>query len=174
MAGKLASWGVIGAIHPGNLVHVKDDISGASFLVDTGSSFSILPFTSSLPPSGPLLKSAGGQRIPCWGRRRLTISLNGRWYTWSFLLAAVDFHILGVDFLQKFHLLVDTAAHHLRTSSPSSSSPSSSSPSSSSPSTATAAAVAVSQTSGGTAKAPPKLSVAETALLDEFSSVLNK
>ena len=41
MAGKLASWGVIGAIHPGNLVHVKDDISGASFLVDTGSSLSI-------------------------------------------------------------------------------------------------------------------------------------
>ena len=101
LAGKLASWGVIGAIHPGKLVHVKDDISGASFLVDTGSSFSILPYSSSLPPTGPLLKSAGGQRIPCWGRRRLTVSFNGRRYSWNFLLAAVEFRILGVDFLQK-------------------------------------------------------------------------
>ena len=81
LAGKLVRWGVIGAIHPGNLVHVKDDISGASFLVDTGSSYSILPFSSPLPPTGPLLKSAGGQKIPCWGRRRLTISLGGRRYT---------------------------------------------------------------------------------------------
>ena len=65
LAGKLESWGVIGAIHPGKLVHVKDNISGASFLVDTGSSYSILPYSSSLQPTGPLLKSAGGQRIPC-------------------------------------------------------------------------------------------------------------
>ena len=54
LAGKLESWGVIGAIHPGKLVHVKDDIYGASFLVDTGSSYSILPllcFTSTHWPS---------------------------------------------------------------------------------------------------------------------------
>ena len=166
LAGKLVRWGVIGAIHPGNLVHVKDDISGASFLVDTGSSYSILPFSSPLPPTGPLLKSAGGQKIPCWGRRRLTISLGGRRYTWCFLLAAVNFRILGVDFLQKFQLLVDSAAHRLCSSPPSSSSPSCSPPSSSSPSPATTAAVAAS----GTAK----LSSGETSLLAEFSSVLNE
>ena len=166
LAGKLVRWGVIGAIHPGNLVHVKDDISGASFLVDTGSSYSILPFSSPLPPTGPLLKSAGGQKIPCWGRRRLTISLGGRRYTWCFLLAAVTFRILGVDFLQKFQLLVDSAAHRLCSSPPSSSSPTSSPPSSSSPSPATTAAVAASDTA--------KLSSGETSLLAEFSSVLNE
>ena len=55
LAGKLVRWGVIGAIHPGNLVHVKDDISGASFLVDTGSSLqhSSLLITSTTDWSSP-------------------------------------------------------------------------------------------------------------------------
>ena len=163
LAGKLASWGVIGAIHPGKLVHVKDDISGASFLVDTGSSFSILPYSSSLPPTGPLLKSAGGQRIPCWGRRRLTVSFNGRRYSWNFLLAAVDFRILGVDFLQKFQLLVDTAACCLRGSP--------------SPSTSTTPLVLGPATAASvhtpTAGAAPQLAKSEHLLLAEFSSVLN-
>ena len=35
--------------------------------METGSTHS-----STQPPSGPLLKSANGQRTPCWGRRRLT------------------------------------------------------------------------------------------------------
>ena len=38
----------------------------------------------------------------------------GRHYSWSFLLAAVDFNILGVDFLQHFQLTVDVAAKQLR------------------------------------------------------------
>ena len=47
LAGKLNSWGVIGTIHPGKLVHVVDSSNGASYLVDTGSSFSILHLRSS-------------------------------------------------------------------------------------------------------------------------------
>ena len=65
MAGKLDSWGVVGAINPGNLVHIVDKNSGTSFLVDTGSSFSIIPFKSSAQPTGPRLKAANGQQIPC-------------------------------------------------------------------------------------------------------------
>ena len=40
MAGKLTGWGLICAIHPGKLIHVIDDYNGASFLLDTGSSYS--------------------------------------------------------------------------------------------------------------------------------------
>ena len=63
MAGKLDSWGVIGAIHPGGLVHVVDSNSGASYLVDTGSTYSILPYKSHLQPTGPLLKAANGRKF---------------------------------------------------------------------------------------------------------------
>ena len=114
MAGKLASWGVVGAIHPGKLVHVTDNNSGASFLVNTGSSHSIIPHSSHQPPTGPLLRSANGQRISCWGERRLTVVFSGHRYTWAFLLADVQFNIIGVDFLQHFQLLVDVAANGLR------------------------------------------------------------
>ena len=111
MAGKLKSWGVVGAIHPSNLPKAIDELTGASYLVDTGSTFSIIPDSSTQPPSGPLLKSANGQRIPCWGKRWLTVQFNGRRYSWCFLMAAVDFHIIGVDFfLKHFKLLVDVTA----------------------------------------------------------------
>ena len=121
MAGKLVGWGVVGAIHPGKLVHITDSNSSASFLVDTGSSYSIIPHSSQQPATGPLLRSANGQRISCWGERRLTVVFGGHRYTWDFLLADVQFHIIGVDFLQHFQLLVDVAANSLRSTSPPSS-----------------------------------------------------
>ena len=110
LAGKLRRRGVVGAIHPGRLCFIKDDISGASYLVDTGSSFSILPFRSTSAPSGPLLRSAAGQPIKCWGTRVVSFSFGGRKFSWAFLLAAVEFRILGMDFLAHFDLLVDTKA----------------------------------------------------------------
>ena len=96
-------------VHPSSLVKEIDKISGASYLVDTGSSFSILPYSSSSIPTGPLLKSANSQKIPCWGRRQLTVQFNSCHYTWWFLLAAVDFHIIGINFLRHFNLLVDVS-----------------------------------------------------------------
>ena len=54
------------------------------------------------------------QRIPCWGRRQISLCFGGHHYSWSFLLAAVDFNILGVDFLQHFQLTMDMAAKQLR------------------------------------------------------------
>ena len=82
--------------------------------MDTGSSYSIIPYSSSHPPTGPLLRTANGQRVLCWGERRLTVVFGGHRYTWNFLLADVQFHIIGVDFLQHFQLLVDVAAKGLR------------------------------------------------------------
>ena len=61
MAGKLAGWGVVGAIHPGKLVNITDSNNGTSFLVDTGSSYSIIQHTSQQTQTGPLLRSANGQ-----------------------------------------------------------------------------------------------------------------
>jgi len=39
--------------------------------------------------------------------------LNGKLFTWIFLLADVQFPILGVDFFKHFHLVVDACAHQL-------------------------------------------------------------
>ena len=93
---------------------MTDSSSCASFLVDTGFSYSIIPHSSLLPPTGPLFRSANSQRISCWGERRLTVVFGGHCYTWAFLLADVQFHIIGVDFLQHFQLLVDVADNGLR------------------------------------------------------------
>ena len=152
-----------------------DKNSGTSFLVDTGSSFSIIPFKSSAQPTGPRLRAANGQQIPCWGKRQLTIAFGGRRFSWNFLLAAVDFNIIGVDFLQHFNLLVDVTAKTLREqhpatavaavtvcSPPSASSPSSSPPSTSPPSTSSPS------------NPPPSSTAEEKALLAEFSSVINE
>ena len=97
MAGKLAGWGVVGAIHPGKLVNITDSNSGTSFLVDTGSSYSIIQHTSQQTPTGPLLRSANGQRISCWGERRLSVVFGGHRYTWAFLLADVQFNISNIS-----------------------------------------------------------------------------
>ena len=146
-----------------------DNTNGASYLVDTGSSFSILPFSSHLPPTGPLLKAANGQRIPCWGRRRQSITFGGHRYSWQFLLAAVDFNILGVDFLQHFNLSVDVAAKLLRPSAHNSTTVPSS------PASAATVAVTSPQTPGGTAGASlhRDLQLQEEALLVDFADVLN-
>jgi Reverse transcriptase (RNA-dependent DNA polymerase) len=82
-------------------------------LVDTGSSFSILPHKSRAPLAGPLLRAADGRRIRCWGSKQLQLSLHGTSYSWQFLLADVKFPILGVDFLRHFGLLVDVVGGKL-------------------------------------------------------------
>ncbi len=100
LAGKLGRQGVVAAVRPGRLFFISDSTSKRRYLVDTGSAFSIMPWQSSDPPSGPSLSGADGRRIPCWGERRFTVTIGGIPRQWQFLLAAVSFPILGVDFLQ--------------------------------------------------------------------------
>jgi hypothetical protein len=90
------------------------------FLVDTGSSFSLLPYRSSKQQSGPTQRAADGCRIPCWGYSSTAVNLEGTAYTWSFLLPAVRFPILGIDFLRHFCLLVDSSGNPLLRSHPAS------------------------------------------------------
>jgi hypothetical protein len=66
--------------------------------VDTGAAFSVFPHSSASPPVGPALAGAAGRLIPCWGERQFRLSFNGKVFLWPFLLAAVQFPILGVDF----------------------------------------------------------------------------
>ncbi len=87
--------------------------TGRHFLIDTGASYSIFPYRSTLPPSGLLLTGASGQRIPCWGERAVQLDFRGRRFEWTFLLADVSFAIIGVDFLSSHNLLVDHAANRL-------------------------------------------------------------
>jgi hypothetical protein len=82
-------------------------------LVDTGAAYSIFPCSSSGKQSGLRLTGADGLRIPCWGERRLSLIFHGRRFEWLFLLAKVQFPIIGVDFLRHFKLLVDPAANRL-------------------------------------------------------------
>ena len=79
--GKLASRGRLAAIAPGRLVHVLDELSNRRFLCDTGASYSVFPFRSPEPPTGPSLTGPDGQRILCWGERELTLSFQGTSFT---------------------------------------------------------------------------------------------
>ncbi len=111
--GKLASRGLVNAVSPGQLVYIVDQLSRRRFLVDTGAAFSVFPHSSASPPLGPALAGAAGQSIPCWGEQQFQLLLNGTSFTWHFLLAAVQFPIIGVDFLRHFGLLVDPVGNRL-------------------------------------------------------------
>jgi hypothetical protein len=98
--GKLVSRGRLNTVAPGPLVHIENQLSKRRFLVDTGASFSIYPFSSKAAPTGPTLFGPAGKLIPCWGERSISLQLNNKKFTWTFLLAAVSFPIIGVDFLR--------------------------------------------------------------------------
>ena len=107
--GKLSVQTTIGAVVPGKLLHVVDSSSCLRFLVDTGASCSLFPHKSTQLPFGPILKTPNGVSIPSWGESVKTMSFQNRSFTWSFLLADIEFPILGADFLRHFRLVVDLA-----------------------------------------------------------------
>ena len=113
MAGKLGVRGLVNAVAPGQLMHVTDQLTNRRFLVDTGAAFSILPHHSSVQPSGPHLIGPNGVPIACWGDKPVQLVLDGRRYQWTFLLAAVQFPIIGIDFIRAHHLLVDPSSDRL-------------------------------------------------------------
>jgi hypothetical protein len=113
LGGKLRSPGRLNAVAPGVLVHVVDQLTGRRFLVDTGAAFSIIPHSSSLPPSGRGIVGPTGQPIQCWGEKKVQIKLSGHLFEWTFLQAEVQMAILGMDFLRAFKLSVDPAAGKL-------------------------------------------------------------
>ncbi len=101
MAGKLGGRGRLNAVIPGSLVHIIDQLSGRRYHVDTGASFSIFPHKSTTPPTGQNLTGPDGQLIPCWGEKRIVLVFHGCRFAWTFLLADVQFLIIGVNFCGK-------------------------------------------------------------------------
>ena len=99
--------GVVSSGPKGRLALMVDEATQQRFLVDTGSSYSILPHRSQEPTSGPCLCTADCSPIACWGDRKLHVAAGGRRFMWPFLLADVALPIIGADFLRHFGLLVD-------------------------------------------------------------------
>ena len=98
-----------------SLLHVKDTISGAHFLIDTGAEVSIVPPTASdlhRPPNLALV-AANGLRIKSFGTRQMTLKVNGVRYNWRFQIADVNKPIIGADFIRAFNLLVDLTGRRL-------------------------------------------------------------
>ena len=81
--------------------------------MDTGAAYSIFPYSSPGKQSGPRVTGAVGLHIPFWGECRLSLTFHGRLFEWPFLLAKVQFPIIGMDFLRHFKLLVDPATNRL-------------------------------------------------------------
>jgi hypothetical protein len=87
-----------------NLIFLHDSQNNFKFLVNSGASISILPHSSSAPPTGPHLVGANGKLIPAWGCRCQTVCFAGLNFEFDFFLAAVATPIIGMDFLAKFEL----------------------------------------------------------------------
>jgi hypothetical protein len=84
---------------PKNLIFLKDSKNNFNFLVDSGASISILPHSSSAPPTGTHLVGANGDVVPVWGRRRQIVTFANQDFEFDFFLAAVATPIIGMDFL---------------------------------------------------------------------------
>ena len=89
------------------LLYLDDDLQGLQFLVDTGAAVSLYPHQSADPVGPRRLRQADGSALPSWGRRQFKLRFGGIDYEFSFLLAAVDRPILGVDFLNANKWIVD-------------------------------------------------------------------
>ena len=84
-----------------------------SFLIDTGSSITILPFepnfSTLLRNSTVKLTNASGEQIRCYGEIDVTLNFRclRRSFQWSVVVADVTQPILGIDFLASHSLIVD-------------------------------------------------------------------
>jgi hypothetical protein len=52
-----------------------------------------------------------GRQSLAGGKKKLSVEFSGRRFEWTFLLAKLDFIILGADFYKHFNLIVDLAAN---------------------------------------------------------------
>ena len=102
---------------PSTTFSIKDEISGKSFLVDTGACRSFIPpdrrINDLQPYDGPSVVTASGDALQIHGKRRCRIKLSGKLYLWDFIIADVSMPILGADFLVAFDLAVNLAKKSL-------------------------------------------------------------
>ena len=98
-------------------LHVFDRKSGTKFLVDSGSTVSLVPrHVSDSPVTRRKLKltAANGTVIHTYGNRVMDLNLGlCRAFPWVFVIADVECAILGADFLAHFGLTVDRKSRRL-------------------------------------------------------------
>ena len=94
---------------------VYDPTSRRSYLVNTGSTVSVLPpQTDSSPLPGCSLTTANGSSIAIYGEESVSLVLSCRHtFRWIFVVAQVTQPILGSDFLEHLNILVDLRNRHL-------------------------------------------------------------
>jgi hypothetical protein len=98
-------------------LHVLDKRSRRYFLMDCGSSISVIPtsFVNHHVKSGLLkLCAANTTEIDTYGEKNLKLHLNLRTsFKWNFVIANLRSPIIGADFLSRYGLLIDLKNHRL-------------------------------------------------------------
>jgi hypothetical protein len=92
--------------HGSGLMFLRDSYNKLNFLVDSGASLSIIPFSSTQMPLGPKLLGANGASIHTWGFQTKTVKIGTNTFEHEFLLAKVAIPFLGLDFFRKFQLSI--------------------------------------------------------------------
>ena len=95
---------------------ILDNLSRISYLIDTGSSVSIIPPSKEErnSPRSCHLTAANNTPINTYGEKLVTVDFGlGTKYTHTFVIGDVSMPILGLDFLTHYSLCVDPVKHEL-------------------------------------------------------------
>ena len=107
----LTAAGVAGQPQTSRLFFLSDPSTGLRFLIDTGAEVSVIPASRSDKQHPPLtlsLQAANSTPIATYGHKSLCLNLGlRRSFRWVFIIADVQFPIIGADFLRDHGLLVD-------------------------------------------------------------------
>ena len=94
------------------LLIAYDFINNISFLIDSGSSYSLIGTSireRKINPDPTVLYSATSNVIQTYGKHTLKINFNSSVnYIWDFIKTDLNFSIIGLDFLNFYKLTVDT------------------------------------------------------------------
>ena len=91
------------------LLYIKCSITNLKFLIDMGSSCSVIPVDpNSRDHSQDYLSAVNGSSVPTFGCKNITIDLGGPVpLNWEFCIAETLKPIIGIDFLSHFDIKID-------------------------------------------------------------------
>ena len=97
---------------------MKDSLSEMEFLIDSGSTVSIIPLSyvdNDEPATSRNLFALNQTEVKTYGKRNLTIDigLSQKEMKWNFIVADTATAIIGADFLSYYKLAIDVGAKRL-------------------------------------------------------------